>query len=681
MTSVNTNMAALVASKNVNEQQKQVDQAMARLSSGKRINSAADDAAGSAIATKMEAQVRSLAVAIRNGQDAISMTQTTEGALGEIENILQRIRELAVQAGNSTLSQTDRDMIQAEVTSLSAEIDNISKDTNFNKVNLLDGSRDSVDFQIGIDGDDGLNVGLINSSSASLGLTGSVGVQTYTSERITAGNNNGIGIADIKINGENMLTTTVADQTSTRTAAASYATAINLNTKVHGAVANAFNEVSSSAKGAFRMTADFTIGNTDTSVAVGLATSYQGLVDNINEKISGVTAKLNADNTITLSNTTGNEIKITEVGSGTGASDVGFTVGTYQGFVVLTNLDGSAVVVEAGSTENGYGATAAGEVGDVENFGFNQTSKDGLSTLSNVVTTNNLLDTHGVRINDVLIGSSAYDSAASKAAAINAKTSEHGVTAVASTHLTALLDFTTTMPTSTQFAVNGKLIDISAQTSVVGVVSTINGTDGIGDVVASVTDTGRLQLSSASGQNIVIDDDAGTSFVSTAAGGVEDMRGTTLTPSGGAFTAFGTLTLSSADGSPIKITDGTDDSSGLATLGLQGQSGAKEVGNSGITVSSLASATASLSKIDSAITKVSGFRASFGAVENRIDAAINNLTTLKVNTSAAQSRIEDADFAAETSNLTKSQILSQAATSMLAQANASKQNLLALLQG
>ena len=113
MTSVNTNMAALVAQKNVTEQQSKVDQAMGRLSSGQRINSAADDAAGSAIASKMEAQVRSLDVAIRNGHDAISMTQTTEGALGEIENILQRIRELAVQAGNSTLSQTDRDMIQS----------------------------------------------------------------------------------------------------------------------------------------------------------------------------------------------------------------------------------------------------------------------------------------------------------------------------------------------------------------------------------------------------------------------------------------------------------------------------------------------------------------------------------------------------------------------------------------
>ena len=86
-------------------------------------------------------------------------------------------------------------------------------------------------------------------------------------------------------------------------------------------------------------------------------------------------------------------------------------------------------------------------------------------------------------------------------------------------------------------------------------------------------------------------------------------------------------------------------------------------------------------EIDNAINKVSEFRSSFGAVENRIDAKINNLTTLKVNTQAAQSRIEDADFAAETTNMTKSQILSQAATSMLAQANSSKQNLLALLQG
>ena len=677
MTSVNTNMAALVAAKNVNKQQGLVDQAMARLSSGKRINSAADDAAGSAIASKMEAQVRSLAVAIRNGQDAISMTQTTEGALGEIENILQRIRELAVQAGNSTLSQTDRDMIQSEVKALSTEIDNIAADTNFNKVKLLDGSNSSVDFQIGIDGDDGLNVGLINSSASALGLTGSDGVATYTSERVGKTDLSGVAVSDVKINGENMLTAAVTSATNITTAAATYATAINLNTKTHGAVANAFNEVTSSAKGTFVMSDAFEIGVTGATTSTGIATSYQGLVDNINEKISGVQAKLNADNTITLFNTTGNEIVIADA-AGTGASDVGFTTGTYQGFIQLTNIDGSAVVVEAGSKENGYGASAAGEFSDVASFGFNQTSKDGLSVESGVVTTDVLAVTDGVAINGVQIGASAFDSAASKAAAINLKTSEHGVTATASNSMDVLLDFTVTMPTAAEFAVNGKLINISAQKSVVGVVTTINATDGIGDIVASVASDGKLKLTSDSGQNILLDEKAATAFVTTT---VEDIRGATLSVSGTVFTAFGTLNLKSADGSPIKLTDTSTTNAGLAKLGLQGQSVALEVSNSGITVSDLASATASLSKIDAAITKVSGFRASFGAVENRIDAAINNLTTLKVNTSAAQSRIEDADFAAETSNLTKSQILSQAATSMLAQANASKQNLLALLQG
>ena len=115
MTAINTNIGALVAQKNMDVSARDLDQAMERISSGKRINSASDDAAGSAIASKMEAQVRSLSVAIRNANDAISLTQTAEGALGEVENILQRIRELTVQAGNSTLNASDRAQIQAEV--------------------------------------------------------------------------------------------------------------------------------------------------------------------------------------------------------------------------------------------------------------------------------------------------------------------------------------------------------------------------------------------------------------------------------------------------------------------------------------------------------------------------------------------------------------------------------------
>ena len=115
MASINTNIAALNSQKSMSDQITQSEKAIERLSTGLRINNAADDAAGSAIASKMEAQVRSLGVAIRNGHDAISMTQTVEGALGEMENILQRVRELAVQAGNSTLSQSDRNAIQDEI--------------------------------------------------------------------------------------------------------------------------------------------------------------------------------------------------------------------------------------------------------------------------------------------------------------------------------------------------------------------------------------------------------------------------------------------------------------------------------------------------------------------------------------------------------------------------------------
>ena len=148
MTSVNTNMSALVANKNLTEQADKLDQAMTRLSSGLRINSAADDVSGSSIASRMDAQIKSLTMAIRNGHDAVSMTQTAEGALGEIENILQRIRELAVQAVNDTNGTADREYLQAEVTSLLAEIDRVSTQTVYNNMNLLDGTQSGV-IQVG----------------------------------------------------------------------------------------------------------------------------------------------------------------------------------------------------------------------------------------------------------------------------------------------------------------------------------------------------------------------------------------------------------------------------------------------------------------------------------------------------------------------------------------------------
>ena len=290
------------------------------------------------------------------------MTQTAEGALGEVENILQRVRELAVQAGNSTLSNSDRTMIQAEVTALIKEVDNISANTHFNKVNLLDGSNKSLNFQLGINEQDSLEVELQKSDSISLGLKGSEGVKLLTSERVATTNfssaHHTIAAADVKINGKNAFASDFASDLTASGAneAKLLADAINLNTGVHGAEADAFNALTSVVKGTFNMNNTFTIN----SNTVELATSYEGLVDNINQAVSGVVANLNSDNTITLSNTTGSSIIV----AGTGSSDVGFTNGTYTGFVSLKNVDGSKVSIEAGNEINGY-TDGLGTIGDV----------------------------------------------------------------------------------------------------------------------------------------------------------------------------------------------------------------------------------------------------------------------------------------------------------------------------
>ena len=668
MTSINTNMSALVANKNLTDQSEKLDQAMSRLSSGLRINSAADDAAGTAIASKMESQIRSLGVAIRNGHDAISMTQTAEGALGEIENILQRVRELAVQAGNSSLSSVDRQAIQDEVTALVSEVDQISSTTNFNGVKLLDGTNDTITFQTGINASDSLNVDLQNSSSSAIGLEGSQGVAKLTSERITLSNTSTIAVSDVKINGENFLSATLATIASSTEGAGAIADAINLQTDVHGAFATAFNEVDAKVQGTFSMTGTFTV-NGET---IAMSNSRAELVDNINLLADGVQARLNGDDSFTLFNNDGGQIVI----AGTAPASIGLTAGTYEGFVALENLDGSAVSIEAGNKANGYGSSAAGTMTDLAAFGFNQTSRDGKSIEGAIVTTDVLALTDEVTINDVKIGASNLDSAASKAEAINALTSEHGVTATATTTVFLDLDFSKAA-TDTSFEINGTAITIADDDNIKDVAAIINTIVLEGSVHAEADETGLLKLTSVGGDNIRV-----TNTVSGFVAAATDINNVAVTTSpANNYVIFGALSLSSESGGPIKLEDISTTNAGLAKLGLQGGSEALAVTHSGVDVTTEANSLAALASIDSAIDKVTNFRSSFGAVENRLDAKINNMTTLKVNTQAAQSRIQDADFAAETTNLTKSQILSQAATSMLAQANASKQNLLALLQG
>lgn len=169
---INTNIASLNAQRNLNASQGDLATSLQRLSSGLRINSARDDAAGLAISERFTSQIRGLNQAARNANDGISLAQTAEGALAEVTNNLQRIRELAIQSSNATNSQTDRDALQTEVAQLLNEIDRVADQTQFNGVNLLDGSFTGAVFQVGANS--GETITLASTTDANTAALGSV---------------------------------------------------------------------------------------------------------------------------------------------------------------------------------------------------------------------------------------------------------------------------------------------------------------------------------------------------------------------------------------------------------------------------------------------------------------------------------------------------------------------------
>jgi len=170
MTYIGTNVAAIRSQNGINKAAMGLATAMERLSTGKRINSAKDDAAGLAIASRMTSQVRGLSAAMRNANDGISLAQTAEGAMGEVSNMLQRVRELAVQSANGTNSTTDRTAIQAEVTQLLAQVDDIASKTTFNGTNLVDGSATALNIQTGINSGDTVTLAITSLATADLGI-------------------------------------------------------------------------------------------------------------------------------------------------------------------------------------------------------------------------------------------------------------------------------------------------------------------------------------------------------------------------------------------------------------------------------------------------------------------------------------------------------------------------------
>ncbi len=190
---INTNIASLNAQRNLNASQNALNVSLQRLSSGLRINSAKDDAAGLAISERFTAQIRGLNQAARNANDGISLAQTAEGALSEIGNNLQRIRELAVQSSNATNSASDRAALQVEVAQLLNEIDRVANQTSFNGVKLLDGSFAGAVFQVGANAGESITVSSI--TDANVAAIGSVSQASGAALSVAASSLTGFGTA------------------------------------------------------------------------------------------------------------------------------------------------------------------------------------------------------------------------------------------------------------------------------------------------------------------------------------------------------------------------------------------------------------------------------------------------------------------------------------------------------
>ena len=651
MTVINTNVSALKAANATSSASKSLATSMERLSTGKRINSAKDDAAGLAIASRMNSAVKSMAVAIRNANDGISLTQTAEGALGEVTNMLSRMKELATQSANGTLGSSERKALQAETDQLLSQINAISKTTNFNGVNLLDGSTKAITLQTGTNAGETVSISLGSMSTKSLGLASGGSGDSVTGGRVVAGT--AIATGDVQVNGKNLLGANVT--TAATDTAKELAKSINNNSANSGVTATAANTVTS-GKVAVGGTADGDLMINGKTIAG--AKDAAELVANINRDAPGVTASLKDDGTITLSNDTGADIVVAAGANGdTGLAKSGFTAATNKGFVSLQSSDGSPVSATLGST----GAKA-----DLTALGLNSGSASTITGLSpvNSNVTAGAIKAGDVKINGVAVGA-ADGGITAKLAAINAVSGQTGVTASAST--TAVVTGYTAADGAT-LTINGQAVTAAANTSIDDLAKAIND-KGLG--VTAKVDGSKLVLTSQGGSDMSLSSDKALGL--TDAGGTSVSADLTT-----AAKVSGSITLSSTDGSAIRLEEGT--TGALAKLGMTATGGSDGMDRGGVDITSQAAASNALSKIDAALDKISASRGDLGAIQNRLDVTVNNLTTTSTNLNEARSRIEDADFSAETTALAKAQILSQASTAMLAQANQSAQGVLKLLQ-
>jgi flagellin len=353
---INTNLSSLTAQRNQSNTQNELSTAINRLSSGLRINSAKDDAAGLAIAERFTTQVRGLNQAARNANDGISLSQTAEGALSSVSGNLQRIRELSVQSANATNSATDRAALQQEVSQLVAEIDRVGAQTQFNGLNLLDGTFSAQQFQIGANANQTITIsGIASARTSTLGASYSANVTgaAVTATALTSG--------ALNLNGVN-INAAVAGLGNGQTADSAYAVAVAINNTQSTVVAKADPTVAlGGIPTTFLAVAANTIqinGVNVGAIAAGGSAPAQGsnvaAAINAISAATGVTASVAPTGAVTLNSVDGRNITV----AGATAANVSIGNGTTRSTVSLTTTATAGIVIAGSAPANG-GFTAA----------------------------------------------------------------------------------------------------------------------------------------------------------------------------------------------------------------------------------------------------------------------------------------------------------------------------------
>lgn len=589
---INTNISSLTAQRALAESNSELQTAMERLSTGSKINSAADDAAGLAMVQRMTAQVRGLAMAVKNANDGQALTQSVEGALGEVSDMLQRMRELALQAANGTNSSADRSFLQSEVNLLIQEISRVAANTRYNGELILDGTFLNKSLQVGIEEGENIIFSVESVAAEMIGAHTLIGDgQGAGAAGTTPPSNDTTANDDIEIFGYLGTVTTAA---SPQDSAKETAVKVNNLTGQTGVKAYAKTYASLYSSTTTSKTYSVKINGYETGNFVIAEGDVESGVDAINQisGSTGVTAS-SADNKILLFDADGDDITLENTQTLAGHNDLRVQKIGEDG--QITTTVGSAVSLGVSGTNDATRVSGTLKLVSPNAFSIDQKAVNQVET----VTVGTLANYNGT------------------------------LTTTDGAGATVTLDYSGGAPAS----IDALLTDIQGHAS-------------YGDLGFTVAKASATQLT----------------YTWKAAG----VPGTTAT----------FVTAGAADEA---ITTST---TGVASKGYYTEnSAAASLKNlTQIQVSTMVQAGDSISIIDAALDKVAQMRSDLGAIENRLAYTVSNLMNIAEKTADAKSRLDDADYALESARLAKSQVIQQAGTSMLSQANQLTQLVLDLLR-